>query len=163
MIKPASQRPFDSPPLFMRSGAFSFFILLALSGCATAPKQTAPSFSPPVVTRTWQAVAKARDTIRDLEATAPASVRPGIASLKEDLANAQHELGIYTSAVGTQTDALNKAESDKNAALLQNAYIEGKRQKALREVWIWRLVILTEIGCVAGWIAFRGGVKAFLA
>lgn len=137
-------------------------LLFGLSGCATASKATAPSFSPPAVSQTWTAVSKARDAARDLEVAAPASLRPGIAALSTDLANAQQALSDYAASVGNQTDALNKAESDKNAALFQVSYIEGKREKALRELWILRLIILAEIGCVIGWIAMRGGIRAML-
>lgn len=136
--------------------------LFGISGCATASKATAPSFSPPAVSKTWTAVSKARDTARDLEVAAPPALRPGIAALSADLATAQQALTDYASAVGTQTEALNKAEADKNAALLQVSYIEGKREKALRELWFWRLIILAEIGCVVGWIALRGGIRAMI-
>ena len=136
--------------------------LFGITGCATAPKTAAPVFTAPTVTKTWSAVSKARDTARDLEVAAPASLRPGIAALSTDLANAQQALSDYAASVGTQTDALNKAEADKNAALLQVSYLEGKREKALRELWFWRLVILAEIGCVVGWIALRGGIRAML-
>ena len=137
--------------------------LFGITGCATAPKASTPSFSPPAVSKTWTAVAKARDAARDLEASAPASVRPGIAALSSDLATAQQALGDYAQQVELQTVALTTAESDKNSALLEVASIEGKRQKALRELWFWRLVILTEIGCVVGWIALKGGIRSFVA
>jgi hypothetical protein len=137
-------------------------LLFGVTGCATAPKPAAPIFTAPTVTKTWTAVSKARDAARDLEVAAPASLRPGIAALSADLANAQQSLSDYATQVGTQTDALNKAEADKNAALLQVSYIEGKREKALRELWILRLIILAEIGCVVGWIALRGGIRAML-
>jgi len=136
--------------------------LFGITGCATAPKPSAPLFTAPTVTKTWTAVSKARDTARDLEVAAPPALRPGIAALSTDLANAQQALSDYAASVGTQTDALNKAEADKNAALLQVSYIEGKREKALRELWILRLIILAEIGCVVGWIALRGGIRAML-
>jgi hypothetical protein len=136
--------------------------LFGLSGCTTAPATAATLFSAPTVSKTWSAVSKARDTARDLEVAAPAALRPGIAALSADLATAQQSLSDYATAVGTQTDALNSAEADKNAALLRVSYLEGKREKALRELWFWRLITLAEIGCVIGWIALRGGIRAVL-
>ena len=141
-----------------------FLILgsLFLTGCATAPKFSSPVFSPPSVTKAWSSVSHAQDQARDIEALAPADLQPRIAEIRTTLSSAQRDLAAYASQVSVQTDQLNTANAQKNAAIEESEKWHAKQEKGLREIWFWRLIILTEIGCVVGWLAMRGGLKAFL-
>ena len=143
-------------PLFLILGS------LFLPGCATAPKSSAPVFSPPSVTKAWTSVSQAQSQARDIEALAPADLQPRISEIRTTLSTAQTDLAAYASQVASQTDQLNTANVHKNAAIEEAEKWHFKQEKGLREIWFWRLIILTEIGCVVGWLALRGGLKAFL-
>lgn len=141
---------------------FLIFGSLFLSACATAPKSSTPVFSPPSVTKAWSSVSQAQDQARDIEALAPVDLQPRIAQIRSTLSTAQTDLAAYASQVASQTDQLNTANVQKNAAIEEAEKWHAKQEKGLREIWFWRLIILTEIGCVIGWLALRGGLKAFL-
>ena len=143
--------------------ASAFLLTLTLTGCATSPKPSTPSYSPPNYTKAWQAVSQAQEEARNIQSVLPPELQPRVAEIRKTLSSAQSEIASYVSQVSIQTEKLNAATVEKNAALAESEKWHAKQEKGLREIWFWRLIILTEIGCMVGWLALRGGLKAFMA
>ncbi len=133
---------------------FAFIVSLELTGCATAPLPQAtyaPSSS--AVLRAVTAAKQSASALQSQVSTAE-GIRT-LSALNASLDSSLTEVASYSAKVDAVSIALSKAEESAN-------YWQAKQAKALKELWFWRLIILTEIGCVVGWIAFKGGVKSFL-
>jgi hypothetical protein len=138
--------------LLRLSGLFLFAFIL--TGCATAP--IPPATYAPSSSAVLRAVTAARQSASALQSqvSTPEGIRT-LSALNASLDSSLLEVASYSAKVDAVSVALTKAEESAN-------YWQAKQAKALKELWFWRLVILTEIGCVVGWIAFKGGIKTFL-
>jgi hypothetical protein len=137
------------------SGLFGLLTLaLILTGCATAPIPQ-PTYAPSS-SAVLRAVTAARQSASALQSqvSTPEGIRT-LSALNASLDSSLLEVASYSAKVDAVSVALSKAEESAT-------YWHAKQAKALKELWFWRLVILTEIGCVIGWIAFKGGIKTFL-
>jgi septal ring factor EnvC (AmiA/AmiB activator) len=118
-------------------------VTLLLIGCATSPRRSAVHYSPPSVAPARQKITNAQGhakaakaAIVKAEKLAPANLPKLSADLTEadheideltdELLNAQSALTELENKNDHQTDLLNAAIDDKNAALDQNAIIERK-------------------------------------
>lgn len=131
--------------------AFSLLPLAFLSGCAHAPKPVtsyAPS-SAGVLKAVTES--KRHATALRSEVTTPAGLR-SLADLHTSLDASISEVAAYQAKVDAVSLALSKAEESIK-------YWEAKQKKALKELWIWRIIIMVEVGAALGWIAFRLGWK----
>jgi chromosome segregation ATPase len=116
---------------------------LLLIGCASQPRRAVIHYSPPSVAPVKQSLQSAqhhakaaKENIKQAEKLAPANV-PGLAdallaadneidALTNELLHAQTALADLETKTGQQTDDLNQANDDKNAALDRNSIIERK-------------------------------------
>jgi hypothetical protein len=138
--------------LLRLSGLFLFAFIL--TGCATAPLPQAtyaPSSS--AVLRAVTAAKQSASALQHQVST-PEGIRT-LSALNASLDSSLTEVASYSAKVDAVSVALSKAEESAT-------YWNSKHSSCLRELWFWRLIILTQIGCVAGWIAFKGGLKTFL-
>ena len=138
--------------LLRLSGLFLFAFIV--TGCATAPLPQAtyaPSSS--AVLRAVTAAKQSASALQSQVST-PEGIRT-LSALNASLDSSLLEVASYSAKVDAVSIALSKAEESAN-------YWHSKHSSSLRELWLWRLIILTQIGCVVGWIAFKGGVKSFL-
>jgi septal ring factor EnvC (AmiA/AmiB activator) len=151
---------------------FSSYLLILpavlLIGCASQPHRTLVRYSPPSVAPVKHPISNAqhhakatKDSITQALKLAPSNV-PGlidalhaadheIDALSNELLNAQAALNELETKTGGQTDALNSALDDKNAALDRNAIIERKLSAIVRQ----RNRILLILLVAFAWI-FRG-------
>jgi hypothetical protein len=132
--------------------AFLPFLALALvTGCAHSPKH-APSYAPSSAA-VVKAVTESKQHATALrsEVTTPAGLRT-LADLHTSLDASLSEVSDYSAKVDALSLALVKAEESSR-------YWEAKQRKALKELWLWRLVIMAEVGAALGWLAFRLGWK----
>ena len=138
------------------SGIVGMIALFAIfcSGCASAPKPVS-SYAPSSA-GVLKAVAesKAHATALRSEVTTPAGLR-SLADLHTSLDASISEVAAYQAKVDSVSLALSKAEES-------STYWKAKQQKALRELWIWRTIIMIEVAAALGWLAFRLGLKAAL-
>lgn len=143
----------------------SAFLLI---GCASQPHRSTIHYSPPSVAPVKQSLGSAqhhakaaKDNISKAEKLAPANV-PGlidalhaadneIDALTDELINAQAALNELQTKTGKQTDDLNAALDDKNAALDRNTLIEHK----LKAIVVQRNKLLLILLAAFAWI-FRG-------
>jgi len=133
----------------------NFFIICAsvvLIGCASNEKQ---SYFPPSSIPLNQSVAKATSKVA---AVTPFVKPEGAVALKElsnALFDAQVEVGKYVGQVNEQSIALAKAQNDV-------VYWHQKQEKALKELWAWRLIALFSILCVVFYIGIKMSWRLFL-
>ena len=127
---------------------------LGVCGCAHQLPVT-PSYAPSS-SAVLRAVTAAKQSASALQhqVSTPEGIRT-LSALNASLDSSLLEVASYSAKVDAVSIALSKAEESAN-------YWHEKHSSSLRELWFWRLVILTEIGCILGWIAFKGGVKSFL-
>jgi hypothetical protein len=132
--------------------AFLAFLTLAcLPGCAHSPKH-APSHAPSSAAVVKAvAASKAHATALRSEVTTPAGLRT-LADLHTSLDASLSEVSAYSAKVETLSLALVKAEESAS-------YYQAKQQKALKELWLWRIIIMAEVGAALGYLAFRLGWK----
>jgi hypothetical protein len=132
-------------------GFLAFLALACLPGCAHSPKH-APSYAPSS-TAVVKAVtaSKAHATALRSEVTTPAGLRT-LADLHTSLDASLSEVSAYSAKVETLSLALVKAEESSR-------YWEAKQRKALKELWLWRIIIMAEVGVTLGYLAFRLGWK----
>ncbi len=116
--------------------AFSFQLFLL--GCASKPQ---PHYAAPSVVAVKTGIEKLRPHVT------PAGV-PAIAQLEQAVTT-------YEQAVTDQSTALHQAQNDV-------AYYMAKRDKAIRELWMWRGLAALMLGSVAAWFALRSGLKLAL-
>lgn len=135
------------------SGIVGMIALFAIfcSGCASAPKPVS-SYAPSSA-GVLKAVtdSKAHATALRSEVTTPAGLRT-LADLHSSLDASISEVAAYSAKVDSVSLALSKAEESSK-------YWKEKQQKALRELWIWRTIIMVEVAAALGWLAFRLGLK----
>jgi len=135
------------------SGTLGMIALFAMfcSGCASAPKPVA-SYAPSSA-GVLRAVtsAKAHATALRSEVTTPAGLRT-LDELNASLDSSLLEVAAYSAKVDTVSIALTKAEESAN-------YWHEKQIKALKELWLWRIVIMVEVGAVLGYVGLRLGCK----
>jgi hypothetical protein len=111
------------------------FIVLAsifLVGCASnneIPKYTAPS------------VVAVKNSVEKLKPLVKPEGKKAVESL-------EMAIKLYEYEVDQQAKALAKAQNDA-------AYWHGKQEKALRELWTWRLIALFVILCVVAYIGIK--------
>ena len=132
-------------------GFLAFLALAYLPGCAQSPKH-APSYAPSSsgVVKAVTASKAAATALRS-EVTTPAGLRT-LADLHTSLDASLSEVSAYSAKVETLSIALSKAEESASD-------YQAKQQKALKELWLWRIVIMAEVGAVVGYLAFRLGWK----
>ena len=123
-----------------------------LIGCAHNEKQT---YFPPSSIPLNQSVAKATSKVA---AVTPFVKPEGAVALKElsdALFDAQVQVGKYVGQVDEQSRELAKAQNDV-------VYWHSKQEKALRELWVWRLIALFGILCVVVYIGAKTSWRLFL-
>ena len=116
-----------------------------LVGCSSNEKQ---SYFPPSSIPLNQSVAKATSKVA---AVTPFVKPEGAVALKElsnALFDAQVEVGKYVGQVNEQSRELAKAQNDV-------VYWHQKQEKALRELWAWRLLALFSILSVVVYIGVK--------
>jgi hypothetical protein len=124
------------------------FIICAMGllvGCSSNEKQ---SYFPPSSIPLNQSVAKATSKVA---AVTPFVKPEGAVALKElsnALFDAQVEVGKYVGQVNEQSRELAKAQNDV-------VYWHQKQEKALRELWAWRLLALFSILSVVVYIGVK--------
>jgi len=124
------------------------FIICAIGlfvGCAHNEKQT---YFPPSSIALNQSVAKATSKVA---AVTPFVKPEGAVALKElsdALFDAQVQVGKYVGQVNEQSMELAKAQNDV-------VYWHQKQEKALRELWAWRLLALFAILSVVVYIGIK--------
>ena len=136
------------------SGILGLFLLAFLSGCSSAPKPlTSYAPSPAGVLRAVTS-AKASATALRSEVTTPAGLRT-LAELNSSLDSSLLEVAAYSAKVDTLSLSLTKAEESAT-------YWHDKQEKAMKELWLWRIVIIAEVGAVLGYVGIRMGWKLAL-
>jgi hypothetical protein len=132
-------------------GFLAFLTLACLPGCAHSPRH-APSYAPSSASVVKAVTAsKAHATALRSEVTTPAGLRT-LADLHTSLDASLAEVADYSAKVDALSLALVKAEESSR-------YYQAKQQKALKELWLWRVIIMVEVGAALGWLAFRLGWK----
>jgi hypothetical protein len=130
----------------------SAFLLI---GCASQPQKSSIRYSPPSVApaRHWVSNAQSHaKAAQDAVAKGDLAIaHTEIDALTDELLNAQAALTTLEKKTGQQTDDLNEALTDKNAALDRNALIERK----LKAIVGQRNRLLITLLAAAAWI-FRG-------
>jgi len=131
--------------------AFSLLPLAFLFGCAHAPKPVT-SYAPSSA-GVLKAVTESKQHATALrsEVTTPAGLRT-LADLNASLDTSITEVAAYSAKVDAVSLALSKAEESAT-------YWHEKQQKALRELWIWRSLASLTLASLAGYLAFRMGLK----
>jgi hypothetical protein len=135
------------------SGIAGMIALFAIfcSGCAHAPKPSTSYAPSPAGVLKAVTESKAHATALRSEVTTPAGLRT-LADLHTSLDTSLSEVAAYSAKVDAVSLALSKAEESSK-------YWEAKQQKALKELWIWRIIIMGEVGAALGYLAFRLGWK----
>lgn len=133
--------------------AFSFQ-LSAFLLCSCSSHKTEPSIAPSPV-GLIRAVTGAQTAVARLAPHVTHDGKPALASLEEALRLAQDEVTRYTALVEQESV---KRQSAETAA----AYWQGKQQKALRELYLWRGIAALILGSIAAWFALRMGLKVAL-
>jgi len=103
-----------------------------LVGCASnkeIPKYTAPS------------VVAVKSSVEKLKPL----VKP---EGKKAIENLEMAIKLYEYQVDQQAKDLAKAQNDA-------AYWHGKQEKALKELWFWRSILIVSILCVVGYIGIK--------
>jgi hypothetical protein len=116
-----------------------------LVGCAHNEKQ---AYFPPSSIPLNQSVAKATSKVA---AVTPFVKPEGAVALKElsdALFDAQVQVGKYVGQVNEQSMELAKAQN-------QVIYWHQKQEKALKELWMWRLIALFGVLCVVIYIGAK--------
>ena len=123
-----------------------------LIGCAHNEKQ---AYFPPSSIPLNQSVAKATSKVA---AVTPFVKPEGAVALKElsdALFDAQVQVGKYVGQVNEQSMELAKAQN-------QVIYWHQKQEKALKELWMWRLIALFGILCVVIYIGAKTSWRLLL-
>jgi len=123
-----------------------------LVGCTHKEKQ---SYFPPSSIPLNQSVAKATSKV---SAITPFVKPEGAVALKElsnALFDAQVEVGKYVGQVNEQSRELAKAQNDV-------VYWHQKQEKALKELWMWRLIALFGILSVVVYIGIKTSWRLLL-
>ena len=134
--------------------AFSLLPLAFLSGCAThnAPRYSYAPSSAPILRAVTSA--KASAAALKSQVTTPEGLRT-LAELNQSLDSSLTEVAAYSQKVDALSVSLTKAEEASN-------YWQGKQQKALRELWLWRGLAAVALSCIAAWLAWRIYKPSFL-
>jgi hypothetical protein len=123
-----------------------------LIGCAHNEKQ---AYFPPSSIPLNQSVAKATSKVA---AVTPFVKPEGAIALKElsdALFDAQVQVGKYVGQVNEQSMELAKAQN-------QVIYWHQKQEKALKELWMWRLIALFGVLCVVIYIGAKTSWRLLL-
>lgn len=131
----------------------SGLILLGLCSCSSPRPSPSPLAPSPV--GVIRAVTGAQTAAARLAPHVTPEGKPALASLEETLRLAQDEVTRYTALVEQESIKRQQAE-------IAASYWQGKQQKALRELWIWRGIAALVLGSIAAWFALRMGLKAAL-
>jgi len=133
--------------------AFSILPFAFLAACSSHRPTPSPLSPSPV--GIIRAVTGAQTAAARLAPHVTPEGKPAMASLDEALRLAQDEVTRYTALV--EQESVKRQEAETAAA-----YYQGKQQKALRELWIWRGIAALILGSIAAWFALRMGLKAAL-
>lgn len=149
-------------------------ILLA-SGCASKPKPTVVITAPSIakvaepVAKTKSAVTAAKQKALELKpSVAPAGLviwEDMQAQINEALAKAdqaESAINFYQIEVEKQAAMLAKTIDEKNDALYQASYWQQKQAKALREIWMWRIIATVVVGSVLAFFGLRFAGKTLI-
>jgi len=133
------------------SGLLGILTIALMTGCASAPKPlTSYAPSSAGVLRAVTS-AKASATALRSEVTTPGGLRT-LADLNASLDSSLLEVASYSAKVDVVSLALSKAEESAT-------YWKAKQEKALKELWIWRIIIMAEVGFAVAYLGIRLGWK----
>jgi len=111
-------------------------LAIALTTLGCAHQEKARYVAPSVVA--------VRSSIERLKPLVPLASPEG----QKAISNLESAITAYEVQVDQQAQDLSKAQNDV-------LYFQGKHQKALKELWTWRLIALSGILCVAGYIGLK--------
>ena len=120
-------------------------LLIWLSGCAHVDKQNILAPSPAAVV---SSVAKAQQKASLLRNEVSPKGQAALKELNDSLFEAQVNVGKYVSLVDEQARKLADAQAEV-------IYWHDKQIKALKELWIWRLIAMGSILAVVSYIGIR--------
>jgi hypothetical protein len=123
-----------------------------LIGCAHNEKQ---SYFPPSSIPLNQSVAKATSKVAAITPFVKPEGAIALKELSDALFDAQVEVGKYVGQVDEQSRELAKAQNDV-------VYWHSKQEKALRELWAWRLLALFAILSVVVYIGIKTSWRLLL-
>lgn len=136
-------------------------ILLAvlLTACSTPKQDTTPKFTPPSVVQVVKPIqeAKAKTAIAKTQPDKEAIVK-SLFEIEKSLEEAEKWSFELQRQIDAQTLLLNNSITDKNQALEQAEYWHQKQIKALRELWIYRGILIAAISIMAILILIKLGI-----
>ena len=85
------------------------------------------------------------------------AVKVGVERLKPHITTSAGNAAIkdVISAIDTYEEQVDKQSQDLSEAQNNIVYWHGKHEKALRELWTWRMITLSGILCVVVYIGLR--------
>lgn len=150
-------------------------LAMTLGGCATKPKPSVV-ITAPAITRVAEPVAKTKSAVEAARIKA-VQLKPSVApaglpvfdEMQAQLAEAaakadqaQAAVGQYQREVEKQSAMLAKVIDEKNEALYQVTYWQQKQAKALREIWMWRIIATVVVGSVLAFFGLRFAGKTLI-
>ena len=143
------------------------YLLLALTffliGCSTPKKiNTTPQFSAPAISKVQKPIQSAKvrtETVLKADSAQPmASYREDLNYIWENIKDAEKYSQELDIEVQKQTQILNQVVLEKNRALEAVNYWQGKQEKALRELYFWRVSCFVIVSLIVALMAAKLGL-----
>lgn len=138
-------------------------ILLVFNGCATRKATNhAPQYSPPSIVKVTAPLKASRGQIERLQGVL--AVQPidqtakDLEQIQANIVSAEKFSADLEKEINNQTAILNQVVAEKNRALEQVEYWHGKQVKALKELWIYRSIIIGLVSLLAVYVLIRLGI-----
>ena len=120
-----------------------------LIGCSHNEKQT---YFPPSSIPVTQSVSKATSKVAAITPFVKPEGKAALKELEDSLFETQVHLGKYVMQVDDQSRELAKVQNEV-------VYWHTKQIAALKELWVWRLIALFAVACVALYVGIKTSWK----